>query len=322
MSLKVALVAVCLALAAAPARGDEGEEARARARALLQEGNRYFDARLFVEALDRYRQAYAIVPSANIDFNLAQSLNELGRPLEALGHYERYVRRVKEADSPEDWKRAHEQIFRLEGLIARVEIQASVAGAEVSIDGSPVGTTPLPAPIRLVPGPHAMVVSRPGYERHVIERTLEAGETIVERVELRTEEDAAAARRALEAADARRREMEERLRRAEAEERAKRERARRALRTGGWVALGAGAASLAAAGVLAALSSRAASDVEDVAPGTPWADVRGDHDRASSYRTGAIAALVAGGALAGTGAVLVGVTGSREKAAILVSGSF
>jgi hypothetical protein len=317
---KAGLVAVVLALSTAPARADDEEdEARARARELFREGNRLLDERP-LEALDHYQRAYAIVATPNLDFNIAQALIELGRPLEALGHLERYVRSVTEADK--DWKLAHEQIFRLEGAVARVEIQASVAGAEVSIDGKGIGTTPLGAPVRLMPGPHAIVVSRPGYERHVVERTLRAGETVVERIELRTEEDAAAARRAAEAAEAQRREMEGRLRRAEAEERAKRERARRAVRTGGWVALGAGAAAIAAAGVLGALSSSAASDVEAAAPGTPWDMVRDDHDRASSFRTGAIVALVAGGALAGTGAVLIGITSRREAVGVVASGSF
>src|SRR5688572_30312053 len=106
------LLVAFLASVAGAARADD-DEVRARARALMQEGNAKFDADLFVEALDPYQRAYALVPTSNLDFTLAQTLNELGRSVEALEHYERYVRAVKATDNPEWWKRAHERIAHL-----------------------------------------------------------------------------------------------------------------------------------------------------------------------------------------------------------------
>jgi tetratricopeptide (TPR) repeat protein len=312
MLIKSVLVVVLLSCVAAPGRADEGD-ARAQALALLRDGNEKYLQGLYVEALDRFERASTLFPSPNLDFNIAQALNELGRPVDALTHYERYVHEVKEEESPDHWRTAHEQIFRLEGAVARVEIQTNIADAQVTIDGKPVGTTPLDAPVRLMPGPHAIVVARAGYEQTVIEHTLKAGETAVERIELHTEEEAAATRRAVEKAEAERRATEERLRRAEAEAEASRERTRQLWRTTGWITIGVGVASLAAGGVLGALGSAANAKVNQAEPGTPWASLRGDYERASSLRVGAIATLVAGGALTATGALLVVLTSPRAR---------
>jgi tetratricopeptide (TPR) repeat protein len=312
MFKKSVLVVVLLSCVAAPGRADEGD-ARAQALALLHDGNEKLDQRLFLEALDRFERAYALFPSPKLHFNIAQALNELGRPVEALAHYERYVHEVKEEESPDNWRTAHEQIFRLEGAVARVEIQTNIADAQVTVDGKPVGTTPLDAPVRLMPGPHAIVVARAGYEQTVIEHTLKPGESAVERVELHTEEEAAATRRAVQKAEAERRATEERLRRTEAAAEASRERTRQVWRTTGWISIGVGLASLAAAGVLGALGSAANAKVNQAEPGTPWASLRDDYDRASSLRVGAIATLVAGGVLTATGALLIVITSPRAR---------
>ena len=312
MLIKSVLVVVLLSCVAAPGRADEGD-ARAQALALLRDGNEKVIQGLYLEALDFFERAYTLFPSPKLDFNIAQTLNELGRPVDALVHYERYVHGVKEGESPERWRVAHEQIFRLEGAVARVEIQTNIADAQVTIDGKPVGTTPLDAPVRLMPGPHAIVVARAGYEQAIIERALKAGETVVERIELHTVEEAAATRRAVEKAEAERRAAEERLGRAEAEAEASRERTRQVWRTTGWISLGVGVATLATAGVLGALGSAANAKVNQAEPGTPWASLRGDYERASSLRVGAIATLVAGGALTATGALLVVLTSPRAR---------
>lgn len=46
-----------------------------------------------------------------------------------------------------------------------VRIRVNVKGAEVSLDGKSVGPSPVAAPQRVLEGPHAIVVQRPGYIR-------------------------------------------------------------------------------------------------------------------------------------------------------------
>jgi hypothetical protein len=289
----------------------ESEPEKERARALLREGNAKLDQGLYLDALGRFEQAYAIFPSPKIHFNIAQTLNELGRPLEALDHYERFVRELPEAQSPEQWRLAHEQIFKLQGAIATVEIQCNVVDAQVTVDGQPAGLTPLARSIRLMPGPHALVIAKAGHERQVIESAFKAGDAVTQRIKLVTEEEAAATRSAVQRAETERRASEERLRRAEEETRSRQRRTRSILRTAGWAAVAAGAASLLTSVVLGGLALDNSSSVQGAAPGTPWTDLSGSYDRAASYRVGFYSTLVVGAGLAAAGGVLL-VLGRRE----------
>jgi tetratricopeptide (TPR) repeat protein len=289
------------------------EPNRERARALLHEGNEKLDQGLYLEALNRFEQAYSIFPSPKLLFNIAQTLNELGRPLEALDHYERFVHDFPKEESPEQWRLAHERIFQLQGAIAAIEIQSNVVEAQVAVDGRSVGVTPLERPIRLLPGPHAIVIGKSGFERQVIELSLRAGETITRRVTLVTEEEGAATRRVVKLAEERRLATEERLRRSEEETRRKQLRSRSILRNTGWATIALGVAALVTGGALG-IASRVESDrVEGAAPGTPWNDLSGDYDRAASDRVGSYVTAAVGGALVAAGGILVGL--SRRGAA-------
>src|SRR5579864_1228721 len=68
--------------------------ARARARALLRDGNDMLDRGLYAEALKLFEEAYRTFGSPKLHFNIAQALYQLGRPLEALERYERFVREI------------------------------------------------------------------------------------------------------------------------------------------------------------------------------------------------------------------------------------
>lgn len=76
--------------------------------------------------------------------------------------------------------------LELEKAVAKVEIKISVDGATVRVDDEVMGTSPLEGPLLLAPGPHDLVVTRPGY--HPYERSFEAGgdETIRLSIDLRS----------------------------------------------------------------------------------------------------------------------------------------
>jgi tetratricopeptide (TPR) repeat protein len=299
------LLAVGLAL---PGRAEEPSvpTAQEQARALLHEGNEKLDQGLYLDALAAFERAYAIFPSARLHYNMGQVCRELGRPLEALEHYERFVAEVTPDELPAQWKRAHERIFELQGAIAQVGIQCNLVDAQVTVDGSPAGVTPLARPLRLLPGAHGLVVSKPGYEHQVRELALRPGVTVTERIQLLTEEEGAATRRAVKQAEAERRAAEERLRQSAEAERRKRERARRNLRIAGWTMLGAGLATAAASAVVGGLSLYERAQVEGVARDTQWKAISDDNNRALAYYAAFYATLAVGGALVVAGGALIG----------------
>lgn len=264
--------------AVAPATGEE--QGRERARQLLQEGNRQLDQGMYLDALKTFQAAYAAFPSPKLHFNLAQTYNELGRPLDALRHYEEFVRAVRRAESERQWTLANERIFKLQGAIATLQVQCNVVDAIIIIDGVEVGKTPLAAAVRYPPGPHGVVVSKAGYEKQVIEVVLEPGDAITKRVQLLTEDEAAATRRAVLAAEARRRAALEQ----ERQSREKLQRTKRTLRYAGWSAAGAGVATVIVGGVFGIVAARDNSKIESSGFGTVWTAVKPDYRRVETFR--------------------------------------
>lgn len=312
-----------------------------RALVLLSEGNRKLDQGLYLEALSAFQQAYGAFPSPRLHFNIAQTLHELGRPLEALRHYEDFLAGVKEDEMPSQWTLANERIFELQSKISPLTVQCNVAGATVSIDGVASGTTPLSTAVRLMPGRHIVLIDKPGYERRVVELELDAGEPHTERVELLTSEAALAQRQEFQRAEAARKEAELRL--SQEKSSAERDTARRraTLRTSAWISLGIGAAALATSAVTGTIAWREYGKVEDSQPGTPWAGNVEDHyERAISLRrisyisaaVGAVGLVTGGGLLLYSSrgkpsapverAALVPVIHARDGGGVAITGAF
>jgi tetratricopeptide (TPR) repeat protein len=280
--------------------------ARVQATSLMRQGNDALRQGLYLDALKLFQQAYALFPSPRLHFNVAQVYHELGRPLEALDHYERFTAEVKKADGPEQWDIAFERAFRLRGAIVTIEVQTNVPGALVTVDGRPAGRTPLGRPVRLLPGPHAVVVTKDGYAKQLLEISLRAGDSATRLVRLLTEEEAVANQRLVQRLAEERRTAQERLQRAQAEEQRRRRRSTRTLTAAGWTSLGLGVAGLAAGGTCAYLSQREARKVEDARlTGAYWHEVSGAYDRSKTYRVASYVGLATGGALAITGGVLL-----------------
>jgi tetratricopeptide (TPR) repeat protein len=269
-----------------------GDAARERAQELLADGNRMLDQGLYLEALERFLHAFRIFPSPKLHFNLASTYAELGRQLEALDHFEAFVRAVPKEELPALRALAHRRIFALLGAIATVQIHADVTDAAVTADGRLVGHTPLAQPLRFSPGDHAIIVAKPGHETQVVRLALKRGDAITRRVSLPTEEEAAATRRAVRRAEQDRLRAQEWLRLAEEEALRKRQRTRRLLRGAGLGAAVAGVALLACGVSFAALSRVEAAKVDDARSGTPWREVSGSYGHARTY--GQVTAYTAG----------------------------
>jgi hypothetical protein len=144
-------------LAAAPPARGATEAERVEALRDLQEGNRLFDAGDYLGALARFESAYAKVPSSKLFFNLGQVHRRLGRTVEALDFYERYLSETPNAPS-KPRAEARQRIGDLEKSVASIEIRADAAGHEVTVDGRSYGVTPLQRAVRVLPGPHQIVV--------------------------------------------------------------------------------------------------------------------------------------------------------------------
>jgi hypothetical protein len=88
------LVALLLHVLVAPAWADDPALASPKepsARRHFKQGNRLYRAHKLEEAIAEYQAGAAIEPAPVFDYNLGQSYRKLGRPADAVRHYERFL---------------------------------------------------------------------------------------------------------------------------------------------------------------------------------------------------------------------------------------
>ncbi|MBX7191012.1 MAG: PEGA domain-containing protein [Sandaracinaceae bacterium] len=163
------------------ASGDPRGAARERVRRAVERFEAALDARDPAQrrreleaALAELEEANRLESQALLEWNLARVEQELGHPVSALEHAERFL--ASEAISAARRAEAEAMVASLHARVASVWIESPVAGASVVIDGEPRGQTPLAAPLRVPAGEVSVELRAPGYA--AAQRTLRlAGET-------------------------------------------------------------------------------------------------------------------------------------------------
>ena len=134
-----------------------------RARALHVEGAKLYDEGKYEQAYVAFVAAWALKKHPQIAGNLADCEMKLGKYRDAAEHY-RFITRNAAGDvKPEDQRRAEGRLKEAQQKIATVEIATSVAGAEVSVDGTSLGKSPLTEALFLEPGRHTIEARLDGY---------------------------------------------------------------------------------------------------------------------------------------------------------------
>jgi hypothetical protein len=155
----------------------EDDAARATALGLVREGSELLEQDDYQAALDKFNQAYALVRSPKQFFNQGLALHGLGREVEALQAFKRFLAEAKDA-TVEQQEKARAKIAELSALVGQVEIRCNRSGAAVTLDGQAPATTPLPGPVWVEPGSHQVTLEWEG-EKKATPFTATAGQTIV-----------------------------------------------------------------------------------------------------------------------------------------------
>jgi Tetratricopeptide repeat len=177
-ALACAVVALPVRAARADAPPGAGPSARESAHAKLVEGVELLKRGDFGEALRRFEDAYAVVPSPNIHYDLGLAYLGLDRAPDALAAFDRFLAEAK--DAPSDRREKAER--HREGLRARVatvRLSSDVASADVTVDGRARGGAALGGALYLDAGHHRIAVSSPraGTTR-IAEVDVRAGQTL------------------------------------------------------------------------------------------------------------------------------------------------
>jgi len=151
---------VLLALVAQTTSPADDSEAKAKAQALLKEGAKLYQNGELLPALDKFNAAYAAFQSPKLLFNIGQASRDLGRFVEAMTAFERFLEEDPEA--PADMiAEAQRSVAELQGKLGKLRIQCSKDGAEISVDGKLVGVAPLARPVWAEQGNHQVTARHP-----------------------------------------------------------------------------------------------------------------------------------------------------------------
>jgi len=158
-----------------PADPPPEDAKKAEATVLFLEGNTRLLLADYEGALARYQAAYEIYPSAQILLNIGTAHVELKRTVEAIETYEKYV--IDEQSDPQRVAEVKEVLIELYAKTARIEVVVEAAGAEVSIDGKVLGTSPIKQTFRVELGEHTVAAEGTDFPRVEKKITVKSSET-------------------------------------------------------------------------------------------------------------------------------------------------
>ncbi|MBN8231000.1 hypothetical protein JYK02_26120 [Corallococcus macrosporus] len=245
--------------------------------ALFGEGNALLKESIFVQAVEKYRQALARWDHPAIHYNLALALMNLDQPVEVHEHLVAALRYGPAPLEKEKYEYARNYKTLVEKQLARVDITCATPGATVTMDGQPLFVAPGRYQALVRPGAHSIVATMTGYVPSDQSRTLLPGETTTLDLKLFTSDDLIRYKRRWSAAMP-------------------------------WLVMGAG---MAVAGGSAFLHMQSRdhfrafeSGIAECGGCVPPTAVADERSQGNLMQTGAIAGYAVGGAVLVTGAVL------------------
>ena len=129
----------------------------------------------FIGALVEFERVLAETGDENLRLDVARTYLQLGRHLEAVETFEKYLANVGVTLSPEQLALAEAELQAALAQVAHVRITADHDGVEVRFDGRSIGFTPLITAVRTIPGPHVVELFHPQYEDERVQVFAEPG---------------------------------------------------------------------------------------------------------------------------------------------------
>lgn len=181
--LRWCLAGALVGALAAPAQGRTGSDEQ-RAREVERTARRAASEGRKEEAVERYRAAWALFKDPWFQCNLGGLEAEMGRARDAAQSLSTCLRLLKPEDKQVIGEKAERILNDVRGRVGALRVEANVPDAEIVVDGKVAGKFPLPDPIFLDPGSHAVEVKAPGYQSDVRVAMLNAGTSMLIRMRL------------------------------------------------------------------------------------------------------------------------------------------
>ena len=149
-------------IGAASRASAQNADAKAAARAAFEKGVAAFDDRRFAEAAEAFDTAYRLSPAYVVLYNIGQVDVILGRSVEAVDAFDRYLKQGASAVPADRRREVEGEIEKQTARIGTIAVRTFPDGAQLRVDGALVGTTPLPKPVRVTAGRHTVAATLKG----------------------------------------------------------------------------------------------------------------------------------------------------------------
>ncbi|WP_437280088.1 PEGA domain-containing protein [Sorangium sp. So ce375] len=137
------------------------------ARADYELGKTLFRNGDFAGAFLKFEGAYESSKDARLLWNMIACTSKMHRYSQLLALVERLRQEDRGALLPEDWATIAEVERNARALVGQLDVVVSERDAEVTIDGAPIGKTPLSGKVFVDAGSRRIRVFKPGFKEHV-----------------------------------------------------------------------------------------------------------------------------------------------------------
>jgi hypothetical protein len=157
----LSLLVVAIALLIAPSVRAQSDDAKKQAQALQVEGVRLMQKGDNRAALAKFNEAFALVQSPKIMFNMGKAYRALGNDVEALRAFDAFLDEAPYAPKASRAD-AEREVQALRPKLSYIEVETEDTGSTVRIDGREMGKAPLVRPVVVAPGAHEVKVEKTG----------------------------------------------------------------------------------------------------------------------------------------------------------------
>ncbi len=173
-----ALASLCVVAAPSVARAQPSASARQEAGRHFRAGVGAYQSGDYATALGEFQSAYRIAPHHSVRVNIANCFMHLGRPIDALNHFESFISEATTAGglAAAQRREVETQISELRGQVGEVQVRiepASVRDPIITVDGQPASSSGM---IRMMPGRHTIEVTADGFATSRQEFVASAGQ--------------------------------------------------------------------------------------------------------------------------------------------------
>ncbi|MBN1770193.1 MAG: hypothetical protein JXB32_02935 [Deltaproteobacteria bacterium] len=158
----LAAAVVVAVFAARPTLAQAPDDARAEAERHFLQGLALVENEDWEAALLEFRVSLELFPTRSALFNSAQMLKALHRYVEAVDTLQEWLARYRDEALADELAATEEALREWEGFIGELEIRVDEPGAELRLDGTGIGRSPLPGPIRVDVGTHRVEATLEG----------------------------------------------------------------------------------------------------------------------------------------------------------------